>query len=152
MTWNEAFSRLGTVRDELEASRFCLEHVQRALDAGANPLEAAPIAVKPVHIRQSLRNAEITYLLRLFAEFEAVLRDYWNTARPSPRRRRTKMEVLMNRIGILCKIPWDMVEQAHRVREYRNNAVHNAGGEHVMSFQECKSHLGIFLSFLPVTW
>lgn len=41
---------------------------------------------------------------------------------------------------------------AHCVREYRNAAIHDIGESDSLTFQECKSRLGVFLSFLPVRW
>lgn len=155
MDWKTAFSRLGGVRDELEAARLSVAHAQRALDAGEDFLGRA--AVKPSHVRDCARALEFTYLLRLFAEFEGVLRDYWRAARPSPRPRRTHISTLMNRVAIVCSIPADALADAHEVRDYRNALAHHgndgvsAAGD-PLRFHECKSRLGVFLSHLPTRW
>jgi len=150
MTWDEAFSRLTAVRDELEAARFSLRRAQEALQAGEDFL-GHQSAVRPSHVRECARHLEMTYLLRLFAEFEHVLRDYWHTARPRAVRRRTRMEILINRIAAICAIPFDALENAHDVREYRNAIVHSDEASR-LTFNECKSRLGTFLSFLPRRW
>ena len=150
MTWDEAFSRLRDVRDELEAARFALAHAQAAIADGQDFLRAS--AVKPSHVNQCASNLELTYVLRLFAEFEEVVRDYWNTVRPRRRPRRTNMEILLNRVAILCSIPYDTLQRAHAVREYRNTLVHAGGEGPLLTFHECKSRLGTFLSFLPTRW
>jgi len=150
MTWKEAFSRLDTVQDELEAARFALNLLQRALAQGEGVL-AADSSIRPSHVRNCAKNLETTYLLRLFAEFEAVLRDYWAAARR--RSRRTQMEILINRVAILCAIPEEVMVRAHKVRDYRNEALHNKKRTtEAMSFANRKSRLGQFLSFPPVRW
>jgi len=149
MNYWEAFARLKSVQDELEAARFSVGATSRAARADVTVL-AEPI--KPTPLRDCASNLELTYLLRLFAEFEAVVRDFWASARPSRRRRRTRMEVLMNRVAIECRIPADVLQKAHEVREYRNAAVHDRDRSGEFNFRACKSRLGFFLSYLPRRW
>lgn len=125
MTWEAAFIRLACVRDELEASRFALGYAQRRIAAGEDVLEGVA-GVKTAHLSRSASRIDATYTLRLFAEFEAILRDYLAVARPSPRRRRVRMELLLNRVAAICSIPYDALTQAHRVREHRNSLIHLA--------------------------
>lgn len=153
MHWEEAFSRLSGVRDEFEAAKFSVAYAQSGISAGEGVLKAGA-AVKPSHLRRCAENLEMTYLLRLFAAFEGVLRDYWRVARPSPRPRRTQMEILIDRVAILCIIPSDTRDEAHEVREYRNSLVHSdqTNDAAILDFQECKSRLGRFLGCLPTRW
>jgi hypothetical protein len=151
MNWDEAFSRLTQVRNELEAARLALARAQRAI-ADGEAFPGSGSAVKPSHVDQCARHVELTYLLRLFAEFEGILRDYWAVARPAARRRRTNMEILLNRVAILCTVPYDTLQGAHQVREYRNLLTHHHREALPISFLECKSRLGTFLSFLPTRW
>lgn len=156
MDWNEAFARLNGVRDELEAARAAVAHTQAALRAGEAVLKGA-VGVRPSHMARCGNNLQRTYALRLFAEFEGILRAYWAVARPvrvQDRRRRTSMETLLNRIAVICTIPFDVLDSAHDVRKYRNSLIHDDGTEDVvlLDFQECKSRVGTFLSHLPTRW
>src|SRR5688500_7089019 len=78
MTRFEAYQLLARVRDELEAARFALSTVARGWD---QHMAAAPApagrAMSVADLRRCLDHIELTYIMRLFATFEAVLRDYW---------------------------------------------------------------------------
>ncbi|MDB5356933.1 MAG: hypothetical protein JWN24_3386 [Phycisphaerales bacterium] len=95
---------------------------------------------------------EPTYTLRLFAEFEGILRDYWAIARPSPRRRLTRMEILMARVAARVNIPTDALAAADLVREHRNEIIHGGSGAQRLTFEASKAALATFISFLPLRW
>jgi hypothetical protein len=150
MTLGQAFARIrGTVK-EFEAARFCLIHVQEGIIAGAALRKTDP--VQSSDISKCRRNLESTYLLRLFAEFEFVLRSYLAVVRPSPRPRQKRMEHLINRIAAARTIPYDIYADVHQVRVHRNDLVHVLEGLGVLTFYECKSRLGKFLRYLPPKW
>jgi hypothetical protein len=148
----EAFDRLKNVQDELEAARFSVGAALKAAQADVTILAGLSYRLKPSHLRGCADNLEFTYVLRVFAEFEAVVRDFWASARPSVRRRRTQMQVLMNRVAIECQIPAQVLHNAHEIREYRNAAIHDRRRSGEFTFQRCKSRLGFFLSYLPRRW
>jgi hypothetical protein len=124
MTWDEAFENLRAVQNELEAAKFAVGFAIAALQSGQALPSQGPGTFKPSHLRDCVRNLELTYILRLFAEFEAVLRQYWTVVRPRQKPRRTKVEVLMNRIASLCTITYDVALRANEVRAFRNDIVH----------------------------
>lgn len=96
-------------------------------------------------------NLEGTYIIRLFAEFEAGLRLFWQTARGTNPPRRT--QDLLNGVAATRRISHDELVNAHSVREYRNKLVHER--EESMppiSISEARSHLCKFFRFLPPTW
>jgi hypothetical protein len=62
------------------------------------------------------------------------------------------MEILMNRVAIECHIPFGVADEAHEVRLYRNSVIHPEEGSLTLSFDQCKSRLGFFLSYLPRQW
>jgi len=148
----EAFDGLREVHEELLCARFALGHTIRSVEMDITLLAQIEHPLTPSHLRGCAARLELTYLLRLFAEFEAVLRDYWASVRPRPAPRRTKAEVLIRRVSIECQIPFDVAQDAHEVREYRNNLAHRHELNAFMPFHECKSRLGTFLSYLPRTW
>ena len=94
-------------------------------------------------------NLDGTYIIRLFAEFETGLRQYWDRARGTHPPTRDLLEGLVAMRGI----PDEQREQAHAVREYRNSLVHEREEESVvMPVDAARGHLCRFLSFLPPQW
>jgi hypothetical protein len=149
---HEAFENLKAVQNEFAAATFSVGRTLRAAQSDPSLLAASDHPLKPSHLRDCSAGLEITYILRLFAEFEAALRDYWAAARPARKRRRIRMELLMERIAALQNMPADTLRSAHAVREYRNEIVHDRRSVPLVRFDQCKSYLGHFLSFLPVRW
>jgi hypothetical protein len=91
--------------------------------------------------------------LRLFAEFEGILLDYWQVG--LGRLTTPKVFVLINRIGALCPIPVgnDHRNGIHQVREYRNMLVHRRAPQvDPLTFDECLRHLGKYLAYFPRNW
>ena len=83
MTRDEVFNqRLGSAVKEYLAARFCLMKEQKAAWQGATFLPSD--RVSPSHVALCLKNLELTYTLRLFAEFEFVLREYLETISKPP--------------------------------------------------------------------
>ena len=70
-----------------------------------------------------VNNLEATYIIRIYAEFETGLRDYWLTYRK--RDTRPKMYQLLNVAIPTQHFPQDCIDRADDVREYRNFLVHD---------------------------
>lgn len=99
-------------------------------------------------IGESIDRLEGTYIVRLFAEFEACLRRYWNASRNTKVPLRTRD--LINSVAARRRIPNDQITHAHEVRAYRNALIHE--GSEVVSqvpISSARAHLCRFLSFLP---
>ncbi len=94
---------------------------------------------------------EATYLVRMFADFEAGLRDFWRNG--LGRRTVPKMEPLMNRIAAYRSVPEPVLSEAHDVREFRNAIVHE-GDRHAnpIGIEEARRRLCRFLGRLPRDW
>ncbi len=152
MSYSEAFNRIRDVRDEYRSAVFALSHTLLALESDSALLNVLPEPLAPQQFRNCAKNLEMTYLLRLFATFEGILRAYWAAVRPSARPRRTQMQILMNRVVISCQIPSRVSNDAHAVREYRNAVVHPQTAASPLTFDQCKSRLSFFLSYLPRQW
>ena len=87
--------------------------------------------------------------MRLFSEFEAVLRDFWTvTVRPT----RPDMAVLMNSIAARRGMSPAHLAGAHSVREFRNDIIHESMRGLCFTFSDCARDLGKFLSWLPEQW
>jgi hypothetical protein len=96
-------------------------------------------------------NREATYLLRLFAVFENGLREAWLKAE----RRTTQPGAadLLNAFAARCRMTDDRLNEAHRVRAYRNSVVHDESeGTEAVTLAEARRILCRFFCFLPDEW
>jgi hypothetical protein len=95
-------------------------------------------------------NLEATYLVRLFAEFEAGLRQAWrslvrNTSPPA--------QVLLDSMAARFFIPQRWLDAAHDVRRYRNSLVHESDEDvPALAIANARGHLCRFMSRLPRDW
>jgi hypothetical protein len=100
-------------------------------------------------------NLEATYIIRIYAEFEAGLRDYWKT--------RLGHKTHPSMLDLVCHaIPneyfsQDCVENADDVREYRNFLVHDMEEDPpanmvTVTVMEAKKHLCAYFSRLDARW
>lgn len=105
--------------------------------------------LRPREVIMASAGLEATYLIRLFAEFETGLRQYWETIRStSPR-----TADLLNGLAARCQIPQIPRNNAHSVRVYRNSLVHErADTPLAMPLATARHHLCYFLSYLPPQW
>jgi hypothetical protein len=96
-------------------------------------------------------NLEGTFLLRLYAEFEAGLRDVWKSyfGRDTHPPMKDLLVAIANQ-----RIPQDWLEDADAVREYRNALVHEGDTTDIeaVSLAEARSRLCRFFSQLPKDW
>jgi hypothetical protein len=100
-------------------------------------------------------NLEATYIIRLYAEFEAGLRDYWDSYRG--RDTRPDMVVLVRQAIPTEAFSQDCIDNADDVREYRNFLVHDMGkepppGKPTFTLREAKRHLSEYFSRLNPRW
>src|SRR5438067_2776633 len=98
MRQQDAHTQLRRVRDELNAARFSLVRaaVTRDADTGT-PAQRFRGVVTLDGVRRATRNLDRTFTLRLYADFEGVLRDYWRNG--MNRLTSPQMSVLIERIG-----------------------------------------------------
>lgn len=96
-------------------------------------------------------NLETTYLIRLFAEFEAGLRDAWRKA--FHQNTEPPMQDLLDAVAARRHISGDWLARAHRVRVYRNSLVHQGQtAAEPVGLLEARDHLCRFFSKLPGRW
>jgi len=99
-------------------------------------------------------NLDATYLIRLFAEFEAGLRDYWENHLG----RDTHPPMIQLMLAIADqRLSVDRFEDADAVRDYRNYLVHDEAEEpppdmRTFTVPEAKSHLCYFFGRLDPDW
>lgn len=100
-------------------------------------------------------NLGATYIIRIYAEFETTLRDYWLTYRGQTTR--PKMYQLVNQAIPDQAFSQDVIDNANDVREFRNFLVHDIEdepGENIVTFTvlEAKSHLCAYIGRLDPAW
>jgi hypothetical protein len=141
--------RIRAIEREYRVALVAASGLDERLRADPSALDREQL--KFVDYRNFRDNLEPTYLIRLFAEFEAGLREAWELAF----RRTTSPSVrdLIDSIYAQCFIPQDWCDRAHEVREYRNGLVHEGGGEaQAIGIREASGHLCRFFSRLPHQW
>ncbi len=95
--------------------------------------------------RNLRNNLESTFFIRLYAEFEAGLRDAWLLAFGRPTE--PQMRDLLHAIAARCYIPHDWLDHVHEVREYRNALIHEGKEKQTpISIATARRHLCRFRS------
>jgi hypothetical protein len=148
---NKQFEWQGRIKDvdrEFRVVRLALSGFITAISKDPTSLDQEG-DVSPGHCRLALERLEATYFIRIFAEFEAALRDYWSSFRSSEPPARDLLE------GITAArlIPDELGIAAHEVREHRNDLVHDPTVRNVaMSLLSARSILCKYVARLPPTW
>jgi hypothetical protein len=128
----------------IAAGRF-REHLR------ANPSALAEKGLGNADDRNFRDNLAPTYLIRVFAEFEAGLREAWAIAfhqTTSPR-----MRDLIEAFWARRAIPDEWRDAVHDVRAYRNALLHEGGGDvRPVALREACGDLCRFFSYLPHQW
>ncbi len=151
MTQAQVFHSLRRLRDELEAGKFAAAHVVWAWDGDPTlSIAATKVDVTRAEVQRFSNNLEFTFIIRLFSEFEAVLREYWlnGLGRPTTPPIFDLIDSVGRRIGISAV---DLAA-AHAVREFRNKVVHESLREGGLDFTKCLGNLGRFARWLPSRW
>lgn len=105
--------------------------------------------LRPRDFARASEKLEGTYLIRLFAEFETGLRQFWATVRTT----RPRTEHLINQIAGMRGVSTDDLGDAHEVRNSRNALVHEReapGGP--VSIVQARRSLCKFFDRLPIEW
>ena len=136
-----AVRALKATDDEFEATLAALLYVLREW----SPLHSAPEFMNQSlgQVRRARLNLERTYLIRLFARFEGLLRDHLRETMPG--RQPTSARGLIDRVGTRSRVDTAVLEEAHRVREYRNCLAHDRPPPVNLAFGEARSRLCRFL-------
>ena len=99
-------------------------------------------------------NLEATYIIRIYAEFEAGLRDYSLTFRRKDTR--PTMVQLLNVAIPTQSFPQDTIYLADEVQEYRNFLVHdiedNMSDDMPFTVQEAKKRFCAYTALLDPAW
>ena len=139
-------SRIKAVEREYVAMRQAADRFQQAALDDPTILREN---LRPREIVAASGNLEGTYVIRLFAEFETGVRQYWDAEWPTDPKTVDLLEGLAARRGI----PDTQRDHAHLVREYRNSLVHHREDKTKrLPIAVARGYLCRFLSFLPPQW
>ena len=106
------------------------------------------------YLHQADENLEGTYLVRLFASFEAALRSYDRTTHNDPARE-TKAGTMIDEIAGKRgrRIALSIRVDAHEVRELRNYWAHEQDEmPKQIPIEEARARLETYLNELPQSW
>ena len=147
--WQE---HIKNVEGEYKAARFAVNRLKAQL--AATPYILRKNDRPRAYLRNADRNLEGTYLVRLFAAFEAALRSYSRARHKDPTREEVA-SVLIDTIGGRRGqgISTAVREGAHAVRQVRNYWAHEDDATPVpMTMAEARARLEKFLCWLPEGW
>jgi len=149
MNRQAVFNRVRGAEDEFRVARIAVAALKHQLSR--NPSALRQDGLSPASVADCLGNLEATYIVRLFAEFEAGLRTYWSQVRGRSYRPRIHVRDLIDKVAGRHNAPSTWLDYAHQVRECRNKIVHEQPVGPTLTLTACRSYLCTFLSLLPPT-
>jgi hypothetical protein len=143
------FDRIRAIEREFESASLAVQELGRRLRADPSALNEFGLRFQDFQNLES--NLEATYLVRLWAEFEAGLREAWADLYNRPTS--PPMRDLLEAIAGLCHLPQDWLDQAQELRTYRNALVHEGETDaDPLDFAEARRRICRFFSGLPTNW
>jgi hypothetical protein len=143
------FDRIRAVEREAESAALAVQALRQRLQADPSALQEFGLRYQDAQNLEA--NLATTYLIRLYAEFEAGLREAWRDLYHRPTS--PPMRDLLDAIAGLCRLPQDWVIQAHELRDYRNSVLHEGEREaNPLDLSEARRRICRFFSGLPATW
>ena len=143
----QTYDRLKIVEDRFRAAKASVDHFFAICQKDSSQIDGIGLRVRD--IRDCGNDLEDTYLIRAYAVFETILRDYWHTCK---RRSRPNAEYLINHVGSTRTASSDDLKAVHAVREYRNRLVHGGAMPAKITMAEGRSYMCRFLRYLPPAW
>lgn len=142
-------TRIKMVEQEWEIATVAVLRLEE--DAQGDPTILPP-KTKPKDVRRTVAELPTTYFIRLFAVFEAGLRQYWREG--LGRDTHPPMRDLLDGIASARDIDHPILDPVHRVRAFRNSLVHEQDEEPEEEFTigDARRHLTRFFSYLPPDW
>ena len=137
---------------EHKSARAAVDRLMAEVHAKPDLLKDDPAA--RTFLKKADKNLEGTYIVRLFAAFEAALRSY-DRARHNDPSRTTDASTMIDEIGGRRGrgIPTHIRQGAHAVRRVRNFWAHESDEDPgPMTIDEARGRLQTYLSELPDEW
>ena len=143
---NTYFQRLVSIRSEFDATREALFYAQRNWDK-LNIEHEVRVELRQVDLAE--RNLEATYFVRLFAEFEGILKTHLATQFPQVKT--NKFERVNSLISKVQRAEGFTINSALRsklisVQMHRNSIAHSNTSFEVVAFGSALSTLNTFLA------
>ncbi len=149
----QRLNRIVAVEQEYQAALTAAEWLKEQLSA--NPDFGENHGWKTKGGLDFCQNLETAYIVRLFSEFEAGLRDYWETYLGKTTEP-TVYQLVYQAIPTQ-RFPQDKIDNADKVRKYRNFLVHDPEEDapadvSVFTVKEAKRHLAAYFALLDAQW
>jgi hypothetical protein len=137
------------VERECQVAQMAIGALEKALAKDPSILTA--VGLSAVDLRGCRERLLDTYFIRLFAEFETGIRDYWKYGLNEEST--TRIMDVMESISARQRIVDAYRINAHAARRWRNRLVHeeDAEGEPV-ALTEGRRYLSRFFAWLPDNW
>jgi len=150
MNREDSFAAVTVCGSMYRAARAALAYYLHTIGAAGRLVRGEPFSTQDV--RLTLEEVENTYFIRMFAQFEAVLRNYWEQGRG--RTTAPRIRILIDRLASHLRVQGDVLKRVHEVRESRNHLVHHGMGVAParVTIMEARSRLCRFLAYLPPHW
>lgn len=141
--------RMKSVEREYEVAEMARGALEEAIIRHSSLLTNSGLTVVDLRIYQS--KLHDTYFIRLFAEFETGLKDYWkNGLGEDPK---TRIMDVISSIGARHRILDAWRINVHAARKYRNRLIHEEDAEgDPVTLTEARRYLGRFFGCLPENW
>jgi hypothetical protein len=135
--------RLFEQLDKIKSLEAMFFETKRAIAFYIKSCETYPTLIesskfKKSTISSSLNEIENTFIVRIFAEFEGFLRNYWAL---SGRRTKPQAKQLINSIATRFQLDPKYI---HKVREYRNSLLHE-GAAPTITLTEARKYICTYL-------
>ena len=141
--------RMKSVEREYQVAEMARSALEDALDKHSGLLTGNGLTIADLRVyRAKLHD---TYFIRLFAEFETGLKDYWkNGLKENPN---TRIMDVISSVGARHRVIEAWRINVHAARKYRNRLIHEEDAEgDAVTLSEARRYLGRYFGSLPDNW
>jgi len=134
-----------------------VKYYGNAVQAGTARLPSMPTKTSPRDLVMAADKVESTYMIRMWAEFEAAIRSYRRYITGDTDDRITTSNLIIWTAGVKQgrAISEDVRDNVHEVREYRNYLVHERDDldpPAEVAIDVARTQLNTLLHCLPIKW
>jgi hypothetical protein len=141
--------RMKSIEREYQVAELAIAALEETLTQQSGLLTARGLTVVDLRVYRDKLHG--TYLIRLFAEFETGLKDYWkNGLGEDPK---TRIMDVITSVGARRRILDAWCINVHAARKYRNRLIHEEDAEgDPVTLTEARRYPGRFFGCLPDDW
>jgi hypothetical protein len=141
--------KIKSVEREHSAMRIAADSLIASVSRNPGQLEAH---IRIRDVQRAADRLDGTYIIRLFAEFEAGLREFRKASKPQAASA-IRARDLLDSIAANQRIPHDQHGEAHKIREFRNAFLHDhLQPAATIAVRDARASLCKSFSFLPPSW